>query len=533
MPENVSIAYRGANYAIGQGPQFYGIWHAAAPRDAPLEWWPLTPEGWTGAWTRFASIEVPGTIAPASAVPAPAATLPPAATPAPADATPASAGVTPSAAQTSPATGTSAPSDAADSPAAVAGEPTGAQWASEAIDPLYGQVVERPVNPGGMPRKSRIGAGLIAAGVVLGIIGLFPVYFTGQGLAAEPAELVPHVIYLAAWAAGAVLILRSGAWRQAGALIAAGVSVVTFGLYFADLGTPITYGASFLGTGLILSVIGWLTCALGAVLACTATGLSPRGWRAGSQRTRLASHEIVPTVVLILAAIGAAIAFAPSWDSYLLQSSLGTAHTTLGNAFDNPAAVIVGDVAVMVLLVAVLVVAALWRPIRLGAALAAGALIPMVAQAISAMVQVSEPTPPQQFGYSQTQAAEIGLKITNGLTPMFWVFCAFIGTLILLCAWMVLSQDSATDRASYYPGLPYPGQPYAAQPYPGQPYPGQPYGGQSYGGQPYGGPPNPGQPYSGQPYPVQTSWTSMTAPADATPPDPDGPSVPPHTAPGQ
>ena len=45
----------------------------------------------------------------------------------------------------------------------------------------------------------------------------------------------------------------------------------------------------------------------------------------------------------------------------------------------------------MVTLVAVVIVAALWRPVRLGALLLAGAAIPMAAQAISALVQVSEP----------------------------------------------------------------------------------------------------------------------------------------------
>ena len=69
MPENVSIAYRGANFAIGQGPHFYGIWHATAPQSAPIEWWPMTPDGWSGAWMRFASIEVPGTIAPVTSSP--------------------------------------------------------------------------------------------------------------------------------------------------------------------------------------------------------------------------------------------------------------------------------------------------------------------------------------------------------------------------------------------------------------------------------------------------------------------------------
>ena len=549
MPENMSIAYRGANYAIGQGPQFYGIWHATAPQGAPLEWWPLTPEGWTGAWSRFASIEVPGTIAPASMNPPPGASPPPAAAQPPSTAqapmtaqaptaaqaptqtwasagtaaaasqtSPATATPAPSAAtetptsQTSPVTGTPSPSDAAEATAAVAGNPSGG-YAEEAIDPQYGRVVARPVsaaNPARGVRNSRIAAALLALGVLLGLIGLFPDYFTGTpSLAAQPPELVPHVIYLAAWAGGAVLVLYGGVRRQVGALIAAGVSVVTFGLFFADLGTPISYGANLMGAGLILSLIGWLACAAGSVLAFAASGLSLRGWRAGTQRARLAGHEIVPTVVMILAAIGAAVAFAPSWDSYLLQTGLGTsATTTAGNAFSNPGAIIFGDVAVMVLLVAALVAAALWRPIRLGAALAVGAIIPMVAQGISGLVQVSEPTSPQQLGYTQAQASELGLRITNGLTPMFWVYCAFLGTLILLCVWMLLSQESAPGRAPSYPGFGYPGQPY-----PGQQYQAQPYQGQQYQAQPY---PN-----------------SMAVPSDAAPPDPGGPSVPPHTAPQQ
>jgi hypothetical protein len=27
VPDYVSISYRGATYALGQGPQFYGIWY--------------------------------------------------------------------------------------------------------------------------------------------------------------------------------------------------------------------------------------------------------------------------------------------------------------------------------------------------------------------------------------------------------------------------------------------------------------------------------------------------------------------------
>ena len=62
--DKVTITYRGAKYEIGRGRDFYGIWITGGPRSQPLEWWPETPEGWSAAWTRFASIEAPGAIIP-------------------------------------------------------------------------------------------------------------------------------------------------------------------------------------------------------------------------------------------------------------------------------------------------------------------------------------------------------------------------------------------------------------------------------------------------------------------------------------
>ncbi len=540
MPENVSIAYRGANYAIGQGPQFYGIWHAAAPQSMPLEWWPLTPEGWTSAWSRFASIEVPGTIVPTTAISAPgsgssglaAASVSPlaGATPA-AEVTPA-AEATPAAGQSSPPAGTPAPSAADGSPDAAAAVPAAAvpagdEPADDATDPRYGPVVMRPYSPARMPRNALIGVGLLAVGILLGVIGLFPAYNDGASLAAQSASLWPHLIYLASWAGSAVLILLGGGPRRAGVMFGAAVSVVTFGFFLADVGTPIAYGTRYMGAGLTLSVIGWLVCTAGVVLAWAGSGLAVRRRPAGQfgvRQGRLASHEVVPTVVMILAAIGAAVAFAPSWDSFLLQTSSGASQTVRqGNAFANPAPVIAGDVAVMVLLVAVLVIAVLWRPIRLGAALAAGAIVPMLGQVVSATVQVAQPTSPLQFGYSQAQANALGLTITNGLTAMFWVYCAFLGTLLLLGAWMLLTPDAAADRGPFYPGLPYAGQPYAGQPYAGLPYAGQPYAGQPYPG-----------PYAGSPQPGPVYGSSMTVPSEAAPPADGGPSLPPtHPEPQQ
>jgi hypothetical protein len=420
VPDNVSISYRGATYALGQGPQFYGIWYATAPQVQPIEWWPLTPEGWAAAWSRFASVEAPGTIRPVAPAP-----------------------VAPMTGPAGPAFGTIADPAARQAP----------NWRTEP-----------PADPVGLARNARISAALVGVGLVLGVVGLFPVYTGGASLASQTVNLVPHVIYLAAWALSAVLILMGGVRLKVGALLGLGTSAVTLGLFIADAGTPAVDGAH--GAGLVLGILGWVGCSAGVALAAVASRAVRRGLGAGRTLAgRFGSqpgHDIVPLVTLVLAALGVAIAFAPSWDSFTLRAVTGASQTvTAGNAFANPGAVIAGDVLTMIALVAVVVAAALWRPLRLAAALAIGAAIPMVAQAISAIVQVSEPTSPQQFGISSAEAARLGLTIDAGFTPMFWVFCAFLGTLILLCAWMLLAHDQAADSPAgpggYLPGGHLPG----------------------------------------------------------------------------
>jgi hypothetical protein len=362
--ENVTISYRGASYEIGRGPDFYGIWPAGATGSQPFEWWPQTPEGWNGAWSRFTAIEAPGTIVPVSQGTAPVA---------------------------------------------------------------------------GVSNRDIIAAALLAIGVICGIAGLFPDYLAGASLAQQPADLVPHVLYLATWSASAVLILLGGVRLRAGALLGIGTSIVTFGLFFADAGTAIAGGAHLMGLGLVLGLIGWLACAAGAATAfrlrSPGAPARPRGNQTG---------PVLTMALAVLAAVGAAAAFAPSWDSYTLRASTGaTQSVTAGNAFANPAPVIAGDVAVMVGLVAVVVVAALWRPARQGAALLAGAVIPMAAQGVSALVQLSEATPPSQFGISSAQAAQAGLTISSGGTPALWIYCVFVVALAVMCARMLIPPRSA------------------------------------------------------------------------------------------
>ena len=121
-------------------------------------------------------------------------------------------------------------------------------------------------------------AALLGLGVVLGVIGLFPGYLRPQSLASQAEQLVPHLIYLVAWAASGVCVLFGafgavGVFSRAsarpevarfGALLGTGVSAVTLGLFLADLGEVISGGGALLGPGLVLSLLSWLACAAGS-----------------------------------------------------------------------------------------------------------------------------------------------------------------------------------------------------------------------------------------------------------------------------
>ena len=392
MLDKVTIAYRGATYEIGRGRDYFGIWTVAGSRSQPLEWWPETQEGWSAAWTRFAVLEAPEGITPAGG-------------------------------------GTARPGDGHGFAPAV-----------------------------GTGRAAALAAAtLLAAGVALGIAGLFPDYLGGTSLASQADNLVAHVIYLAAWTLSAVLIALGGNRLRIGALLATGLSIVTFGLFLADAGTPIAQGAHLAGAGLWLSLLGWLVCAAGSALAFLSQRASvpapASGRRINLGRPRGAA--LGPAVLLVLAGLGAAIAFAPAWDSFTLRTAAGQTQTiTAGNAFSNPGPVIAGNVIVMVTLAAVIIVAALWRPVRYGAALLAGAIIPIAAQAISALVMAGETTSPAQFGFTPAQASRLGLTISNGLTPDFWIYCGLVVVLLVSCAWMLFTphQPAVLVGAGAGPG---------------------------------------------------------------------------------
>ncbi len=406
MAEKAVISHRGEKYEIGRGKRFYGIWVVGAPYEAPVDRWPENRDGWQQAWARFATIEVPGTI---TAVARERRGLPLRLGRAKAGGATATA---------DPVAGDSAAGDSA------AGDSADEDRAAARKRTRRGTAV-------------LVGEALLVLGVVLGLAGLFPAYEGGQSLLSQWDQVVPHLCYVIGWALTAALVAlsvaRPGNAARLGALFGLGLSAVTFGLFLADVG-QVAAGVS-LGTGLVVSLLGWLACTAGSALALGAhagpSGLPSRPVRPGRRHAG-------PLALLVLAAIGTAAAFAPSWDRYVLTfANQGTAQTiTAGNAFDNPGVVIAGNVMVMVAVVAVATLAALWRPARQGALLLAGAIVPLAAEAVSALIQTGQPATPGMFGISAAQASAAGLTISSGLTGIFWVYFVFVISLLVSCAWL-------------------------------------------------------------------------------------------------
>jgi hypothetical protein len=285
--------------------------------------------------------------------------------------------------------------------------------------------------------------------VVLGLAGLFPGYTGGQSLLSQWDQVVPHLCYVIGWMVTAALVALSVARpsnaARLGALFGLGLSAVTFGLFLADLGEVVS-GQATLGSGLVVSLLGWAACTAGSALALKSTAKGryiPGAQAPRSGPARPGRRHAGPLALLALAAIGTAAAFAPSWDSYtLVASATGTAQTiTAGNAFDNPAMVIAGNVLVMLAIVAVAALAALWRPARQGALLLAGAIVPLAAEVPAAMIQTGQQATPAMFGISSSQAAAAGLTISSGLTGIFWVFLVFVISLIVSCAWLFTEPE--------------------------------------------------------------------------------------------
>src|SRR5207253_9131646 len=98
--------------------------------------------------------------------------------------------------------------------------------------------------------------------------------------------------------------------------------------------------------------------------------------------------------------------------------------------------------------------------------LLAGAVVPMAAQAISAIVQVGTTPGPTQFGIPAATARQLGITISAGLTPAFWIYFGFLIALVVPCAWMLFTRQPApvTPGAGYGWNGPRPDAPAGQEP---------------------------------------------------------------------
>jgi hypothetical protein len=269
---------------------------------------------------------------------------------------------------------------------------------------------------------------LLVIGVVFGVVGLFPGYWGSSSLASQTDQLVAHLLYLLAWAIAAVGVLAGGNKARIGALLGLGTSVATLGLFVSDIGQ--LNGAS-VGAGLVLALIGWVACTAGVVLALRGSWK----WRELLVE-RLSARSIAGTAVLGAVAVGVAVTYALSWDTLTIASSQGQLQTSAyGNIVSESGVEVFGTVLVMIAIIAVATLAGLWRNITAGAALLAGVLFAVVAQAISAPIQAHDQT--SVFAAGAKSAGDV--FISYGLTPSFWLYCLFAVALVVSCAWMLVS----------------------------------------------------------------------------------------------
>ncbi|MHB1599778.1 MAG: hypothetical protein ACYCXY_13035 [Acidimicrobiales bacterium] len=322
-------------------------------------------------------------------------------------------------------------------------------WAGGA--PLVGTMAPEGQAPGTTrdtehDARSIVATLALGAAVGLGVASMLPDYLSGSSIASHPDLVVAHAIPLGGWLLAAALVAtgRLDA-RRLGSLLGLGIGAVELGLLLSDAGTVFAGGAHLGGAGLVLAALEWLLATGASALVASSSG-ALSGFRDrhrdddrqsthyGPARAGRLGNTKATTAVGILAALAAAGLYAPPWDRLVVDLvAVGrTTVVTAGNAFANPAAVIAGNVVVIVSLVALPLVALSARSRRLGGAMLAGGVVAAASQVVSALVQWREPVPPSEFGLSTRAAVAAGFHVSSGFTPVFYLFSAAVAVLAVV-----------------------------------------------------------------------------------------------------
>jgi serine/threonine protein kinase len=299
-------------------------------------------------------------------------------------------------------------------------------WPAPSLPAVSAPGVGSPAASDARGRRLVAGA-LLGLGTILGIAGLFPGYLTGTSLVSQPDVLVPHAIYIAVWTAVTAGVLRGGTMARAAALLGTGLGALTLGFPFIqDVGDAFLVRAAP-GPGLVLSLAGWVVCTAGSVW-----GLTIRVKRADGVRRAAIGRR--GGVLVVAAAVGTAVMLVPSWSNYTITQNGISRTTTVANTWPITASTI----AIIVPLVAIAIIAALRRPIQNGAIMLAGAIVALIAQAISTVIPFSLPL-------AHVPASE---KITFGETIDFWIYCIFLILLTMSCLLVLATRAGKAAPAA-------------------------------------------------------------------------------------
>ena len=379
-------------------------------------------------------------------------------------------------------------------------------WPSERVAtlPFQAQPVPRPT-PGQTSKAGRrprptwpatlLAGGLLAASVGLHIGAMFPAY---PGSPATPVVDIPYetAVYIClevGWALAALAVLTRWSPRG-GVALGAGLGAVEVGLIVTDLtiGFQVSDGSA---AGIWFAIAG-LACGLAGVLYGAGTtppgandartaqeepfskrysqpaypaSASPAGYpgpaspqaaypgpasppaypapasKAAYPGPRPAIISPVRALLSVMVAIVAVAAFWPSWDHYHLVYATGQVRDiNLGNAFNQPAAIMAGEVVAGLAIGCTIVTAAFWRDAVVGAWAIAGTAIALASQVISGIVQVSEPIS-KLLGTPSTSAVNLSASSVS-LTGYWYVDLGATAALFLLAFWAVLEARRARPK---------------------------------------------------------------------------------------
>jgi hypothetical protein len=279
---------------------------------------------------------------------------------------------------------------------------------------------------------------LLLLSVAVHVAAMFPAYSGNPPVAVVSTgyETAVYICLAVGWTAAALLVLTRFSVRG-GVALGAGIAAVELGLLIADLaGAVQSSGGVTPGVWLAYAALG-----LGGAGVLYGASAVPMG----GPRVRPYNQTLHPrTVATVVVALLAVFAFLPSWDKYEVVNAAGrTTTVTLGNAFSQPAGILAGELLAALAIGVIAILGAFWAPPSVGSWMTGGALVALLSQLVSAVVQVS-------------QALEVTIGGERAHASLAWWWAVDVGAAVALAGlalWNGLSSGRTSADAPSSPGF--------------------------------------------------------------------------------